>query len=56
MVHELLTIKDNRVDLKMDNLPPEAREVVLSSDEDDFFRKIMFKNYGEVAEEIHKHV
>ena len=54
MVHELLGINSNRVDLKhLDHLAPEMREVVLSSDDDHFFRSIMFKNYGEVAEEIH---
>ena len=28
----------------------------LPADMDDFFKKIMFKNFGEVAEEIHAHV
>ena len=37
----------------LDHLSPEMKEVVLSSDDDQFFRSIMFKNYGEVAEEIH---
>ena len=54
MVHELLEIQSNRVDLKhLDHLSAEMKEVVLSSDDDQFFRSIMFKNYGEVAEEIH---
>ena len=54
MVHELLEIQSNRVDLKhLDHLSTEMKEVVLSSDDDHFFRSIMFKNYGEVAEEIH---
>jgi len=53
MVHELLGIKDNRVDLKhLTHLAPEMKEVVLSSDDDTFFKKIMHNNYGEVADEI----
>ena len=56
MIHELLTIKNNRVDLKLAHLPPESREVVLSADEDAFFNQIMYRNFGEVAEDIHNHV
>jgi len=29
------------------------KEIVLSSEDDQFFKEIMFKNYGEVAEAIH---
>lgn len=50
MIHELLTIKNNRVSLENKSL--EEPEVVISQHDDDFFRKIMFRNYGEVAEEI----
>lgn len=54
MIHEILDIKLNRVDLKhVDNLEPDMKEVVLSSDEDTFFKKIMNKNFGDVAEDIH---
>jgi vacuolar protein sorting-associated protein 45 len=53
MVHELLEIKNNRVDLKhLENLEPEMREVVLSSDDDKFFRKVMHSNFGDLAQEI----
>lgn len=54
MIHELITIKDNRVDLGNPTLP--EPEVVLSSDQDEFFRKIMHKNFAEVADDIHNHV
>lgn len=55
MVHELLEIKNNRVDLKhLENLEPEMREVVLSSDDDKFFRKVMHSNFGDLAQEIEK--
>jgi vacuolar protein sorting-associated protein 45 len=54
MIHEILDIKNNRVDLKhLDNLEADMKEVVLSSDDDKFYRKIMYKNFGEVAEDIH---
>jgi hypothetical protein len=53
MVHELLEIKNNRVDLKhLENLEPEMRELVLSSDDDKFFRRVMHQNFGELAQEI----
>ena len=54
MIHEILEIKNNRVDLKhLDNIEEEMKEVVLSSEDDRFYKSIMFKNFGEVAEEIH---
>jgi tRNA uridine 5-carboxymethylaminomethyl modification enzyme len=54
MIHEVLGIKNNRVDLKhLENLEDDMKEVVLSPDEDPFYRKIMYKNFGEVAEDIH---
>ena len=54
MIHEILTINNNRVDLKhLDHLPEEMKEVVLSCEDDTFFKEIMYKNFGEVAESIH---
>lgn len=55
MIHEILGIKNNRVDMKskVPNIAEDMREVVISSDDDQFFRSIMYKNFGEVAEEIH---
>jgi vacuolar protein sorting-associated protein 45 len=54
MINELLGIHNNRVDLKhLTHLPEEMREVVLSCDDDAFFKKIMFSNFGDVAESIH---
>lgn len=50
MIHELLGIKNNRVHLLDNKL--EEPEVVVSQHDDEFFNKIMFKNYGEVAQEI----
>ena len=54
MIHELLGLKNNKVDLKhLSHLSDEMKEVVLSWDEDEFFRKIMFSNFGDVADAIH---
>lgn len=54
MIHEILSIKNNRVDLKhIENLEEDMKEVVLSPDDDQFYRTIMYKNFGEVAEDIH---
>jgi vacuolar protein sorting-associated protein 45 len=54
MIHELLELRSNRVDLKhIENLEPEMKEVVLSCEDDAFFKSIMYKNFGEVAEDIH---
>lgn len=54
MIHELLVITNNRVNIPGVKL--EENEVVVSQHDDEFFQKIMFKNFGEVAEEIQKHV
>ncbi len=53
MVHELIGIKDNRVDLKhVENLSDEMKEVVLSGEDDTFFRKVMHLNFGDLSGEI----
>lgn len=57
MIHELLGIKNNRVDLRhLSHLSEEMKEVVLSCDEDRFFKQIMFSNFGDVANAIHNMV
>ena len=54
MIHEILGISNNRVDLKhLDNLPEEMKEVVLSCEDDTFFKDVMYNNFGDVAEAIH---
>jgi len=55
MIHELLGIKNNRVDLRhVKSLSEEMKEVVISADEDQTFEDIMFSNFGDVADAIHK--
>lgn len=50
MIHELLTINNNRVVIPGEKL--QEPEVVVSQHDDEFFDKIMFRNFGEVADEI----
>lgn len=53
MVHELLTINNNRVNLS--NIPgisKELSEVVLSAEQDSFYADNMFMNYGEIGQNI----
>jgi vacuolar protein sorting-associated protein 45 len=53
MVHQLLTIKNNRVDLsRVVGVPSELKEVVLSAEQDEFYSKNLFSNYGEIATTI----
>jgi len=53
MVHELIGIKDNRVDLRhVEHLSEEMKEVVLSGIDDAFFRKTMHMNFGDLSAEI----
>mmetsp|Transcript_27963 Transcript_27963/g.34733 ORF Transcript_27963/g.34733 Transcript_27963/m.34733 type:complete len:157 (+) Transcript_27963:529-999(+) len=53
MVHELIGIKDNRVDLRhVEGLSEEMKEVVLSGADDPFFRKAHTLNFGDLSSEI----
>jgi len=57
MVHELLGIQNGRVDLS--NVPdvrPELKEVVLSQDQDPFFKKNMYLNFGDLGGNIKDYV
>lgn len=46
MIHELVSINNHRV--KLEN----GEEIVINPDQDEFFGKNMYKNYGEMAEEL----
>lgn len=53
MVHELLGIRNNRIDLSsVPGIPRELREVVLSAEHDDVYRKNMYLNFGEIGSNI----
>ncbi|XP_041972438.1 vacuolar protein sorting-associated protein 45 [Aricia agestis] len=51
MVHELLTINNSRVSLAhVPDVPKDFREVVLSSQHDDFYAKNLYSNFGEIGQ------
>lgn len=55
MVHELLDIYNNRVNLsKIPGVPKELSEVVLSAEQDAFYANNIFMNYGEIGQNIKK--
>jgi hypothetical protein len=57
MVHELLGIHNNRVDLSnVPDIQKELKEIVLSGDQDAFFRKSMYLNFGDLGATIKDYV
>ncbi|KAK1236838.1 hypothetical protein MKX07_005957 [Trichoderma sp. CBMAI-0711] len=57
MVHHLLGIKNGRVDLSdVPDIRPELKEIVLSQDQDPFFKKNMFLNFGDLGGTIKEYV
>ncbi|KAJ7965428.1 vacuolar protein sorting 45 [Quillaja saponaria] len=53
MVHELIGIQDNKVDLKtIGKFPKDQQEVVLSSEQDAFFKANMYENFGDIGMNI----
>lgn len=56
-VHELLGIHNGRVDLsEVPEIRPELKEVVLTPDQDPFFRKNMYQNFGDLGSTIKDYV
>ncbi|OJJ43747.1 hypothetical protein ASPZODRAFT_135767 [Penicilliopsis zonata CBS 506.65] len=57
MVHELIGINNGRVDLSdVPDIRPELREIVLSQDQDPFFKKNMYQNFGDLGQNIKEYV
>ncbi|XP_071965752.1 vacuolar protein sorting-associated protein 45-like [Antedon mediterranea] len=53
MVHELLTIRNNRIDLsKVPGISSDLQEVVLSSEHDEFYANNLYNNFGEIGSNI----
>jgi len=53
MVHELVGINNNRVDLRgAPSIPKECEQIVLSAEQDAFFADNMLVNYGDLAENV----
>lgn len=56
-VHELLGIHNGRVDLSaVPDIRPELKEIVLSQDQDPFFKKNMYQNFGDLGGNIKEYV
>ena len=44
MVHELMTINNNRVNLaEVPNVPPELKEVIMSAEHDEFYAQVRLR-------------
>lgn len=57
MVHELLGINNGRVDLsEVPDVRPELKEIILSQDQDPFFKKNMYLNFGDLGGNIKDYV
>ncbi|CAG8796170.1 28788_t:CDS:10, partial [Dentiscutata erythropus] len=57
MVHELLGIHNGRVDLSdVPDIRPELKEIVLSRDQDPFYKKNMYLNIGDLGANIKGYV
>ena len=57
MVHEVLGIHHDRVDLSdVPDVRPELKEIVLSQDQDPFFKKNMYLNFGDLGGNIKDYV
>ena len=57
MVHHTLGIHNGRVDLSsVPDVRPELKEVVLSADQDPFFKRTMYLNFGELGGNIKEYV
>ncbi|KAH9370451.1 hypothetical protein HPB48_000303 [Haemaphysalis longicornis] len=53
MVHELLKIQNNRVNLsQVPGISRDLQDIVLSEDNDEFYSSNMYKNFGEIGSNI----
>ncbi|KAF2012476.1 vacuolar protein sorting-associated protein 45 [Aaosphaeria arxii CBS 175.79] len=57
MVHELLGINNGRVDLRdVPEIRPEMKEITLSQEQDPFFKKNMYLNFGDLGQNAKDYV
>jgi len=57
MVHELIGINNGRVDLsRISDIKPDLKEIVLSADQDIFFKNNMYLNFGDLGVNIKNYV
>jgi len=53
MLHEVLTMKNNCIDLTtVKGVPKELQKLMLSCDSDDFYSKNLYLNFGEIGQNI----
>ncbi|GFR51106.1 hypothetical protein Agub_g13436, partial [Astrephomene gubernaculifera] len=52
MVHELVGVADNTVKLTSGKVPEQFRDIVFDARQDDFLRRHLYKNYGEVGASV----
>ena len=53
MIHELIGMHNNTVDLTgREDVPDEMKKMTLSGDNDDFYRLNMYANFGEIGQTI----
>ena len=53
MIHEMLGLKNNHVDLShVPGVSQDLKEVVLSSEQDDFYKENLYLNFGEIGVNI----
>lgn len=52
MIHELMGINNNKINLKNLKRPAKYKEFMLSSEQDEFYRNNMFLNYNEIATNV----
>ncbi|KAJ5778996.1 Sec1-like protein [Penicillium paradoxum] len=57
MVHDMLGINNGRVDLQdVPEIRPELKEIILAQDQDPFFKKNMYQNFGDLGQNIKEYV
>ncbi|KAJ5566918.1 Short-chain dehydrogenase/reductase SDR [Penicillium sp. DV-2018c] len=57
MVHEMLGINNGRVNLQdVPDVRPELKEIILAQDQDPFFKKNMYQNFGDLGQNIKEYV
>ena len=53
MLHEILTINANCIDMAgVEGVPKELTKIMLSSEQDDFYANNMYLNFGEIGSNI----
>jgi len=54
MVHQYLGVENGRINMEDFDVPKEQKQIVLCEHDDDFFRRTMFYNFGDLGLEMKK--